>query len=56
MDEDEFLHSIAISLAEDAMQACESQNIDLMRDGLILHLGQAFMLVLHHRSCKKRSK
>jgi len=50
MDEDEFLHTLAISLAEEAIQTCETHNIDLKGDGMILHLGQAFMLVLHHRS------
>lgn len=56
MEGDEFLHTLAISLAEEAVQTCEDHNVDLTGDGMILHLGQAFMLVLHHRSHAKRSQ
>jgi hypothetical protein len=54
MDEDSFLHDLAKSLADDAAETCKAQGIDLTVDGKILHLGQAFMLVLAHRAKKIR--
>jgi len=47
-DADIFLHNLAVTLALEAENACKEEELDLTGDGVILHLGQSFMLSLKH--------
>jgi hypothetical protein len=43
---DIFLHELATNLAIQATNTCQDAGVDISEEGLILHLGQAFMLSL----------